>query len=455
MNTNSYVDALRRSWVVLVVLIVLGGLVGFGLSALAKPAYTSSAKIFFAPGFSVSSTDLNQGATYTQSQMLSFAELATSPLVLRQVISDEELDTTPAALATTVDATPPPNTAVLVLSATQATPKKAADVANAVAAQLSAVVEDLAPATTTNRKAISATIFAPAIAPSAPSAPNTWRNLLAGLLIGLVLGVLVVFLRFRLDTRVHSSRELTRITDAALLGTIESTKVTVHSSPHVTESYRKLAGTLSSAIAGSRPALLVASSTHGEGVSEIVIGLAAALAERRRKVLVIDANLRHPVIAERTSLDNSNGLASLLRDIAPAKEREVIQTWDEAGFDVVTSGPSITNPSASLSSPAFAEFLVSCRKRYDVILIDTAPVVETADASILGEISDGVLLVADTTRVKNKQLSDAIDTLDSGAVTVFGVVLNRFRLGTGDNRAAVAATTKPQRQQESDALESV
>lgn len=453
MNVNPYLSALRRSWVVLIALVFIGGLVGLGLSAVAKPTYTASAKIFFAPAFSLSSTDLNQGATYTQNQMLSFAELATSPIVLKQVISDQGLDISTTALATTITASTPKNTAVLVLATAQATPKLAADIANAVASQLSTTVEALAPATATSRKAITATIVAPATAPSAPSSPNTQRNVLAGLIIGLVLGALVMILRFRLDTRVNSITQLSAITPAPLLGTIEIPRPSDSGPVRVTESYRKLAGTLNSAAAEPSLVLLVASSTRGEGASEVVMGLAAALAERRRKVLVIDANLRYPSIAQLTDLDVSSGLATVLDQNSASSIDEIIQTWTDEGFDILTSGPEVSNPSAALSSPAFAQILADCRKRYDVILIDTAPVAETADASILGEISDGVLLVANSTMVKVGQMTNAVDALDAAGVNLFGIVLNRVRPHKAAKKTAPQAVA-PQPASGSTVLES-
>jgi capsular exopolysaccharide synthesis family protein len=436
MNSNHYLDAFRRSWAVLVVLILLGGLVGLGLSLVAKPLYTATSQLYFAPSAGTSATDLNQGSTYTQAQMLSFAQLATSPVVLDSVIRNEKLGVSAKSLAASITATTPQNTVVLEVAVTQPTPQQAAIVANAVASSLATEVEDLTPTTTGGRKAIKVTIVSPATEPSTPSSPDTSRNLLAGVLIGLVVGVLIVFLRYRLDTRVRNAAILAQVTDAPLLGSIEqhgkntSRPVADDSRAPLAESFRQLGAHLASTGNGpSKMSLLVTSSTHAEGSSEVAVGLAAALSERGRRVLLVDANLRHPHIAALADLDGGAGLGTVLDENADSGS--LVQTWDRHGFDVLPAGPAIANSSVLLSSPALSALMKKLKSRYEVIIVDVAPVAVAADAAILGALVDGALVVADSRTVREAQLAGALNSLEKSKVTVLGIVLNRVHPASG------------------------
>lgn len=429
MNPNQYLDALRRSWAVLIVMIILGALVGAGLSLAATPLYTARAQLYFSASAGTSATDLNQGSAYTQSQMLSFAQLATSPAVLDTVIENEKLGISASELASSIDATTPQNTVVLEVASTQGSAQQAAAIANAVASSLVTEVVDLAPSTTTGRKAITATIIAPATAPATPSSPDTRRNVLAGLLIGLIVGVLIVFLRYRLDSRVHDGSVLAEITDVPLLGAIEThgrrkpRPAPAGTIAPLAEDFRQLGAHLASVGNGtSKLSVLVTSSIHGEGSSEVAIGLSAALSERRR-VLLIDANLRHPHIASLAGFDAQPGLSSILQD--DHSPLDLVLKWERHGFDVLPAGPAVANPGVLLSTASFTTMMRKFKTRYDVIIIDAAPVAVAADASILGSLVDGALVVADSTAVREAQLAAALDSLERSNVTVLGIVLNR------------------------------
>ncbi len=444
MNPNPYLAAVRRSWVYAVCAIVVGTLAGLVLSLVATPLYSATATVYFSSGFSTSATDLNQGSTYAQAQMLSFAELAKSPAVLAPVISSLGLDTSPRALAGTIDATTPQGTVVLDITAASGKPSLAADIANAVADSLIANAEQLAPAATGKSKPLTASVVGPATVPTSISSPDTSRNVLAGLVIGLVAAILIIVLRQQYDTRVVSVAALAAVTDAPLLASVEKRRTDARRGrrgvlpdsilwsgavPGSAESYRQLGASLAAGAAkDGRRAILVTSALPGEGKSVTALGLAIALSEHGSSVLLVDGNLRRPALAALLGVggigvDGTVGLTEVLGGWAEFDT--AVASSVRPGLDFLASGGVVSNPGALLSSPAMAALVRTARAKYEVLVVDAAPTSVAADAANLGALLDGAVVVVDSTRVHAVQLASALDSLETSHVTVLGMVLNR------------------------------
>lgn len=448
MSPHRYLAAFRRYWLVVVAAAVLGSLAAWGLSLGATPQYTATTKLYFSPSFGTSASDLNQGSTYTQNQMLSFAQLAESPTVLEPVIASLGLDTTPAALANSITVTTPQNTVILDAAVTNGDPALAARIANEFAESVTTAVRRIAPVTTEKGSSVSVDIIASATVPTEPSSPDIRRNLLVGGMVGLLLGVLAILLRERLDARVRSAEGLATVTAAPLLGTIARQKrrkllVTDDGlSSRNAESCRRMGAHLAAlGDPGGRQSLLVTSSIPGEGKSQVALGLASAFAERGRRVLLVDADIRQPAIAETAGLDGAVGLTGVLSDGADG--RAVVQSWGPVGLDILVAGSTVPRPSELMSSAAMADLIEELTARYDVLVIDTAPVNSVADAAILGSLVDGVVVVADSTRVLQPQLAEAMDSLEKSDVAVIGVVLNRMPRARGADAYPANRRTSP------------
>jgi capsular exopolysaccharide synthesis family protein len=432
--------------VIIVATVVLGGLAGIGASVAATPVYTAKAKLYFSIGAGATGTDLNQGSTYAQAQMLSFAELATSPIVLAPVIDSLQLHTTTSDLAGAITATTPQGTVLLEISASSSTGAKAANIANAVAASLSSELDRLAPTSTGSKKALTVTVVTPATTPTSKSAPDTSRNILAGLVLGLIVGVLITVLRQRIERRIDGPDALAEVTNAPLLGSIGRRHRSPTQSNHehpvlITEADRQLGATLLAAL-GPTPhfSVLVTSSVSREGTTVTALGLSLALGERRHRVLLIESNLRRPSIASRTGLPDGPGLAEALAD--PAYAAPLVSSL--ASIDVLVAGNASADPSVLLSSDGMATLLQKVQRDYDIVILDVAPVSVSADAAILGPLVTGTIVVADTTRVRAAQLASALDSLTAARIPVVGVVLNhvRRRMPHYSKRAGLAADSE-------------
>lgn len=432
MELREYVRVLRRRWVTGVICALVVFATVSAVTLLVTPKYTATTRLFFAVQGTESATDLAQGSTFAEKQMTSYAQVATSPLVLDPVINDLGLGESATDLARSVTATVPADTVILEVAVTGVDPQQATRIANAIGAEMTTVAADLSPQRQDGSQAVKSTILAPATLPTRPSSPNVVRNLALGVALGLVLGIGAALLRDFLDTRVRTDEDVEALTDRPLLGSISfSDRVSKHpvlvadeplSEP--SESIRRLRTNLQFVSAGTgHKTLAITSSVSGEGKSTTAINLAVTLADAGSRVLLIDADLRRPSVAEYMGLEGRAGLTSVL--IGRAKVEEVVQVWRDTSLHVLPSGPVPPNPSELLGSVAMRELLPRLTDAYDVVLLDSPPLLPVTDGAILARIAGGALLVVGADRVHRGQLAESLSTLEVAGAQAHGLVMNK------------------------------
>lgn len=173
--------------------------------------------------------------------------------------------------------------------------------------------------------------------------------------------------------------------------------------------------------------LLVTSSMPGEGKSTTAVNLGVAIAVTGKKVLIIDADLRNPAQHKFFGFDNTIGLTSLMID----EELQLINVAHKANVDnffVLTSGPIPPNPAEILASKKMQSFVKNLSKIYDMIIVDSPPVIAVTDASILASYLEGVILVVGSGSVGREQALYARDQLKKVKANLLGVVLNKMPL---------------------------
>ncbi len=169
--------------------------------------------------------------------------------------------------------------------------------------------------------------------------------------------------------------------------------------------------------------ILVTSANAGEGKTTTIINLAIVMAQSEQRVLLIDADLRKPTIHQNISLSNHAGLSNFL--INQVELDEVIQTIDDLGLHVITSGQQPPNPVELLNSKKMAEFLEQVKERYDIILIDTPPLLPVTDAQVLSRQVDGVLLVISSGKSLGDHVKKAKNLLEHVGGVIIGTILNK------------------------------
>lgn len=191
----------------------------------------------------------------------------------------------------------------------------------------------------------------------------------------------------------------------------------------VSEMYQIIRANLSfSQIDRETQIVVVTSATKGEGKSVTASNLAIASAQAGVKTLLIDGDLRMPVLHRRLGLSNLHGLTTTL--LKTEVLENCVQTTALSKLDVLTTGPLPPNPTEVLNSRAMEELLGYLRQSYEFIVIDAPPLLLVSDAQILVSRCDGVILVVGAGVVKRSAALKAKEHLQNAKAHILGVVFN-------------------------------
>ncbi|MBW2594453.1 MAG: polysaccharide biosynthesis tyrosine autokinase [Deltaproteobacteria bacterium] len=316
-------------------------------------------------------------------------------------------------------------------------------------------------------------IVKPALEPTKPvNPPKTMATGVVGTIIGLILGLLFAFVAEAFDTSIGAIEEVEEITGVHVLGiiphvTIQEIKATLlggespeemddktaekysrivsHFAPKSTlaESYRALRTNLSFAgLEGDMKTIAFTSSSPREGKTTIVINLAVTMAQAGNKVLLIDGDMRKPMVANVFGIEPVPGLSDVIlgnysledtvrsvTDIMTGKisMEDIMKTPGMDNLYIVTSGTIPPNPAELAGSGRIAELIEQAKSEYDMVLIDTPPLLSATDAAIYGSMVDGVILVYRVGMVGRAVLKRAKAQLDNVRAKVMGIVLNGLK----------------------------
>ena len=293
-------------------------------------------------------------------------------------------------------------------------------------------------------------IIDPAIEPRKPISPRVRLNLLLGALMGLALGVgLAILLEF-MDDSIKNPEELERLgfgilaiipqitqhesasTKFSTNGHSETTdadnieaRLITHFDPKspISEAYRTLRTNIQfKKMKGRDSTILVTSSAPKEGKSTTIANLAIAMAQMGTKTVIVDTDLRRPVIHSIFSLKKDKGITNYL--MGKLRFDDIIKPTIIDNLYIITSGPLPPNPSELLSSEAMDEFLEEAKANFDLVLFDSPPIIAVTDAAILSTKVDGVITVVRAHQTERNAVRRAKDLLDNVNATIFGCLLN-------------------------------
>jgi capsular exopolysaccharide synthesis family protein len=433
LDLKDYLRVLRRNWLLISCLSLIGVITGGAASVLVKPTYAAETQLFVAIQNSGSVQELQQGNTFSQARVQSYVKTVTTPVVLQPVIDGLGLDMTAETLASKVKAATDANTVLINISVTDGSPARAAAIAQATATSLVQAVETLERPRAGGSSPVSLTIITPATSPDSPSAPNTRLNLVLGLLLGLASGVGIAAMRSALDSRIRGEIDLRHLTQAPLLGGItfdqEAAKKPLlnQASPQGprAEAFRQLRTNLQFAnVSGKARTVAITSSLPGEGKSTVAANLALSLAHAGQTVCLIDADLRRPMIHEYLGLERNAGLTTAL--IGSAEVDELLQPWGEDQLFVLTAGQIPPNPSELLGSVEMQNLILHLEGMFDSIVIDAPPLLPVTDAAVLSQHVGGVVLVVGAEKAKTNEVEKSLESLDLVGANLLGVVLNKL-----------------------------
>lgn len=176
--------------------------------------------------------------------------------------------------------------------------------------------------------------------------------------------------------------------------------------------------------------IMITSSGPGEGKSHTVANLAVSIAQVGQSVLVVDADMRNPSQHKFFSLENREGLSVAL--VQDQDYQNYIRETAVPGVMVLTGGPVPPNPAELVGSKRMKRLIEEISAKFDVILIDTPPIIAVTDAAILAQEVDGVILVLASGEVNKDFAQKAKEQLDKVGAKILGAVLNKMDMKTSD-----------------------
>ncbi len=291
-----------------------------------------------------------------------------------------------------------------------------------------------------NQNVGNAQIVSPAVAPKSAASSSKKVILIAGIVVGSLLYVVTTFIVELTDPSIKTTKELRNIFRYTLLGMIPASKKkvklggqkTVQAVPErqvrdlptsiISEAYRMLQANLKFLSPDRQlKVIVVTSSVPKEGKSTVSTNVAVALAQLGSRVLLIDADLHHPQQHHIWELTNEVGLSEVIVGQADLKKavKEVIPN-----LDVLPSGVIPPNSLALLGSKRMNSLIEDFSKTYDLVIVDTSPLLLVADALTLSKMSDGILLVARPGVTDSASAKAAKEALDQSSQNVLGLVIN-------------------------------
>jgi succinoglycan biosynthesis transport protein ExoP len=268
--------------------------------------------------------------------------------------------------------------------------------------------------------------------PGSPSSPRLLRALLLAFVLGLGAGGAAAFVLEHLDNTVTTVEEFEQVSGLVSLGVVpivseEGSIEEELADPRsaLSEAYRSLNTALSFTTEGGLPkSLVITSSGPGEGKSITALAIAGHFATLGMKVLLIDADLRNPSMHKKLGLDNSVGLSNYLTGACTPPE--AFQETSIKNLAFMATGPLPPNAADLLAGARLLSLITNGLEVFELIVIDSPPVMGLADAQLLSSVTAATLFVVAAGQAQKGQVRDALNRLEMAHSPVIGAVLTKF-----------------------------
>ncbi len=284
--------------------------------------------------------------------------------------------------------------------------------------------------------------------PLAPFMPRPMRSMFLALIVGLFLGVAASFVLEYFDNTFKSPEEVEDYLRLPILGTIPNIITKSNGKEHaieleslreprssVSEAVRMIRTSLMLSVAENPPeVLLVTSPQTGAGKTFLSFNLAVVYAQMDARVLLLDCDLRKPRLHKIVGVASNPGLSNFLVgkiDLRTITKSIGPNLGDGLGIDFIASGAIPPNPVELLNSRLFSSFLENCRDSYDIIIMDSPPLLGFADSLVLGRLADGTLTVIRNEKTERPAAKHGCDLLFKVGANLLGVVVNDVKVRKG------------------------
>lgn len=420
---------LRRGWLVIVASLVAGLGLAFAFSMTQPVLYSATSAGYVVAGNSATVGDAFAGSSLAAEKAGTYLPLVESRSVANRIAEELALPSTDPVVGRLEGSA---EGVIFRITATADSPEFAAQLADAAIRATSVEANALETLTVTGESSGQTVVrIVPvelAETPATPVSPNYVRNLALGGALGLLLGLGIVVGRQSFDRRIRRVHDAEEVAETSSLGIVPIATELAKSgllsgTSAAAEAVRQIRTNLKFVSVDS-PArsIVITSSNEGEGKSTLAANLAAMLADSGEPTILIDADLRRPVQAERLGVDGAVGLSQLLA--GTAKLSEALLPTDHLHLSVLPAGRIPPNPADMVGSSRMKSLIEHLSKAH-MVIIDAPPLLPVTDAALLAAAADGAVVVVHSGKTRSEQLEVAAQKVRQVDANLLGIVLNK------------------------------
>jgi capsular exopolysaccharide family len=423
MSLSHYILLAKRwAWLIILGVVMCGGIT-YIVTKLTPPVYEATTSLVISlPGSS--QYDSAQAALTMQT---AYNQLITDPKVLEGVANEHNMPLN--QLQNMVSTKPQPNTPIIAVIVDNTDPALATQISIDVAHNFESYAD-------TNLNTQAQFTVIPAVQPTIPIRPKPTTDAIFGALAGLGLALAIIVIFEWIDDRLTAPEEINTLLGIDTLTIIpelsrKQRTQNAEDTPELAEGCRMLCANLNMAQA-VRPCklVMVSSALTGEGKSTIAANMSSFLAMSGKRVLLVDADLRHPVLDQHFQVKSQKGLANAFLEPWKQAESELDgQPTEIPSLRILPAGLLPSNPSELLQSPLAVQLFNYFRTtpKFDYVIFDTSPLLPISDAQIIATYMQITILVIDASHTSRKAMLRAKRMLARTSTRLLGVALNKSK----------------------------
>ena len=432
INLKDFWEYYKRyiAFVIFILVLVVTAIVAYD-TMLKVPKYSTSTTVLLVKDEESGTGSISQNdITINQKLVSTYSQIIKSRLVLEQVIDNLNLNYSYEQLSSEVSVQTVDDTEILKIAVTDVSPNKASLIANEISSIFEKEVKQIY-----NMNNVS--VIDAAIIPTSPSNMHLVKDIIIAFVVGLVLSSCIVFVIFYFDDILRDTDTLERELELPVLAKVyktnEQNELVVEERPNspTSESIRNLRTNLQfSSIDEELKSILVTSSVPSDGKSFISANLGISFAQAGKKVLIIDCDLRKGRQHNLFKVDGHKGLSNLLIGDIGTYNDYIIKT-EIKNLYIIPRGTLPPNPSELLNSKKNEKLIEILENKFDIVILDGAPITGLSDSLILSSLVDETVLVSSINHTPKTELINAKKSLEKVGAKLAGTVANQVSTKRG------------------------